>query len=147
MSHPLETEFRELLPHLDPEQVQTLTRPFSDLNLQELKEPETGLVMLTALDCYQHPFHLGELLVTRAELAFDGIRAHATVMGDAAEKALLAAMLNAVLRHDLAEELSTGFREAWPPIAADARSRIEEERMVAASTKVAFENMAEEEEI
>ncbi|MGA0332399.1 MAG: phosphonate C-P lyase system protein PhnG [Kiritimatiellia bacterium] len=147
MTSSLETEFRDLLQHLDSHQVQTLMEPFAHLELRDLHEPETGLVMLTALDCYHHPFHVGELLVTRAEIEFDGIRAHATVMGDAAEKALLAAMLNAILRHDLSEELSAEFRKIWPPIAASARSRIDEERGVAATTKVAFENMAEEEEL
>lgn len=132
---------------MDADQIALLLSTFDQLELSDLHDPETGLVMITALDCYQHPFHLGELLVTRAELEFDGIRAHATVMGDAAEKALLAAMLNAVLRHDKADTLSKNFLEQWVEVAAKARADLQEELTVNATTRVAFENMAEEEEI
>jgi len=105
------------------------------------------LVMLTALDCYTHPFHLGELLVTQAEVTVEGIRAHATVMGDQAEKAVLAATLNGALRHPDSERLTLDFVDSWAAILPAVRQRREEEMGVAATTKVAFENMAEEEEL
>jgi len=143
----VETEFRELLPRVTHHETRTLLDTFGMLDVGELQEPQTGLVMLTALDCYTHPFHLGELLVTQAEVNVGGIRAHATVMGDQAEKAVLAATLNAVLRHPNAETLIQDFQESWSEMAADVRTRREEEMEVAATTKVAFENMAEEEEL
>lgn len=147
MTDPLESDFRRLLPTLPVSQVQVLLDTVAHLDLDRMNEPETGLIMITANDCYQHPFHLGEMLVTRAEIEFDGIPAHATVMGDAAEAALLAATLNALLRHPNADELTQSFRERWPDIAREAQARIDEEQHVAATTNVAFESMAEEEEI
>lgn len=142
-----EPEFRRLLPHISHTHTEELLGTFSSLELDRLDEPETGLVMITVNDCYQHPFHLGEMLVTRAEVLFDGIPAHATVMGDNAEKALLAATFNAVLRHPQAETLCESFHAVWEPIARTTEDRVQEEQHVSATTRVAFENMAEEEEI
>lgn len=143
----LEQEFRALLPGISDTETRQLLETFGSLDVGDLKEPETGLVMMTVLDCYTHPFHLGELLVTEAEVQVDEIRAHATVMGDHAGKAILAATLNAVMRHPDAEAKSEDFVTRWSEVAPAVRIRREEEMSVAATTKVAFENMAEEEEI
>ncbi len=143
----LETEFRSYLPRVSAEETRSLLETFGSMDVGDLQEPETGLVMLTALDCYTHPFHLGELLVTQAEVTVDGVRAHATVMGDQAEKAILAATLNGALRHTEAERLTREFVAGWTTLLPGIQERRDEEMGVAATTKVAFENMAEEEEI
>lgn len=142
-----EQDFRKYLSQLTRTEISGLLSCFEELEYSELSEPTTGLVMMTTLDAFNSPFHLGEILVTQTELVVDDIRAQATVMGDHGEAALVAATLNALSRHPRGEELSEKFTSCWSGISQKVAARVEEEMVVSASTKVAFESMAEEEEI
>ena len=141
----LEARFRALLPHMNHEQVEALLDAVRPLELDSLEESQTGMVMLTALDAYQEPFHLGEVLVSVAEVTFDGLCGHATVMGDDTRRALLAALVSAASRHGEAESLLADFRETLVPISQSVDSALEQEATLVAATRVNFDSMAPEE--
>jgi len=51
--------------------VRRMLERISVLNFKILKEPETGLVMQTVSDSFNTEFHLGEILVTAAEVMLE----------------------------------------------------------------------------
>lgn len=143
--HALEDAFRASLQHLTAEECADLDAELASIETQPTEEPSTGLVMVTALDAFEQPFHLGEALVSTAEVAFDGVRGHATVMGDDTDRARLAAVVSAVVRHDDASDLLSGFATVFARCEARVRESLERERRLVASTRVAFESMSPEE--
>jgi phosphonate C-P lyase system protein PhnG len=107
------------------------------------RAPQPGLVMCTVLDPFDTAFHLGEILVTRADVALDARhRGCAVVQGDAPEAALLLAAVEAAERGGAA--LLDGLAE-W---AGELRERRDAERAresrCAAATRVRFESMRRE---
>jgi phosphonate C-P lyase system protein PhnG len=107
------------------------------------RAPQPGLVMCTVIDPFDTAFHLGEILVTRADVALDERhRGCAVVQGDAPEAALLLAAVEAAERGGAA--LLGGLAE-W---AGELRERRNAERSresrCAAATRVRFESMRKE---
>jgi phosphonate C-P lyase system protein PhnG len=141
----MENRFRELLPHLDEKAIERLLGFFAPLADAKLREPQTGLVMITARDAFGEKFHLGEILVSVGEIELSGIQGHATVMGDDPRKAVLAATVNAVCRHPEAEQRLASFRAELEQIAAAVGEKLARERNLIASTRVNFDSMAPEE--
>lgn len=107
-----------------------------------VREPAAGLVMMQARDCFETPFHLGEVLVTAAEVRRGGRPGHGTVLGDAPTQALLLACLDC-----LAAEEEAGARGRLAPhllpLARRAERRRDLEARMAGSTRVDFQSMAE----
>jgi phosphonate C-P lyase system protein PhnG len=145
-SHPaehLDRDLRAVLPILTAQEETELTDIISEFPIEVVKEPETGVIMARALDCFDLEFNLGEVLVSTAEVSFDGNRAHATIMGASQNKALLAAAVSALVASNQSEALLKIM-----PIIENTMKRLliakaEEERLTAA-TKVEFESMTEE---
>jgi phosphonate C-P lyase system protein PhnG len=107
------------------------------------RAPRPGLVMCTMLDPFDTAFYLGEILVTRADVALDARhRGCAVVQGDAPEAALLLAAVEAAERGGAA--LLDGLSE-W---AGELRERRDAERArearCSAATRVRFESMRKE---
>jgi phosphonate C-P lyase system protein PhnG len=139
----LDRDLRAVLPILSAQEETDLTDIISQFSIEVAKEPETGLIMVRACDCFDLEFNLGEVLVTTAEVSCDGNRTHATIMGNNQNKALLAAAVGAMVNCNLTEALVK-----IAPIIETAMTRLsiaeaEEDRLTAA-TKVNFESMAEE---
>jgi phosphonate C-P lyase system protein PhnG len=107
------------------------------------ESPQSGLIMLTVTDAMETDFHLGEVLVTTAEVLHCGHRVHATVLGDCPHRAVLAATAAAALRHG-----DNATREAVRPrverLVRDLDAAREAESRLAATTLVSFESMAKE---
>lgn len=105
--------------------------------------PETGLLMATLRDPFDTDFLLGEVLVTRAAVDFEGQAGHGTLLDDNPEGALLLAAVDAVERSGRNERLDglSGFLETVAE--RDRQSRLCESRL-AASTVVRFESMQNE---
>lgn len=82
----------------------TQIRELADLTLQDSRvevrrQPEPALLMLRAQETVEgEVFNLGEVLVTRCEVALDGEPGWAMVMGEDRERALCAAILDAAVR-------------------------------------------------
>jgi phosphonate C-P lyase system protein PhnG len=106
--------------------------------------PQAGLVMCSVVDSFDTPFHLGEVLVTRADVVFDGVhRGCGVVCGDAPEQALLLAAIEAVERGGggaLLEPLA-----GWVlRLEAAHAEHLGRESACAAATRVRFESMRPE---
>jgi phosphonate C-P lyase system protein PhnG len=142
-SKQLENTFRRYLPDFNQTAVREMLEIVGRHSIQIVHEPESGLIMMNVIDCFDTPFHLGEVLVTTAEVEYKGIVGHATIMGQEPKKAVLAAAVNAILQKDNESTL----RDLWPLVAKHGQTidkKREQESKLVASTRVAFENMAKE---
>lgn len=141
----LEARLRAVLPDLPAEECQALLSRLEPLAIEVVGTPETGLIMLTAEDCFGEPFHLGEVLVATAEVEYQRVRAHATVLGGDLEKAVLAASVNALSRHPEAAALLQPLLEPVAQCWKRWQAQREQEDRLLAGTRVHFESMATEE--
>lgn len=125
------------------DEVRAMLDRFSDLRFQVLKQPETGLIMQTVSDCFNTDFHLGEILVTTAEVVLGGVRGWGMIMGDSGDRAVVAACLDVVVSRgeSLVEEDITREAMKW---LKRSNEFIVEEAKIYGTTRVSFESMAEE---
>jgi len=70
------------------EAVERLLRLAEGETIEILRPPGTGLMMMTVHDAFGTPFHLGEVLVTEAEVGWGGLRGYGQVCGDDPGRAL-----------------------------------------------------------
>jgi phosphonate C-P lyase system protein PhnG len=136
-------QIREALPEMKPEEIKGLSAALPMDRVRVIREPHTGLIMAKARDCFDTEFYLGEVLVTRAEVEYEGQRGQATLMGELPAAALLAAVMEALrLKGDTRffESANTLCRAAMQRFAA---RRKQQSRLVAA-TRVNFQSMAVE---
>ncbi len=112
--------------------------PGEEINIT--KEPEAGLVMMTVKDSFNTKFCLGEVLVTRTEVDYRGIRGYAIVIGYEPNRCIAAASVDAILKSK-----SDTNREKLLEFIKLQKERIEEaeklDRRLIAMTKVNFETM------
>jgi alpha-D-ribose 1-methylphosphonate 5-triphosphate synthase subunit PhnG len=108
------------------------------LAVKVLSDPDGGMVMVRHIDPLENtPFHLGEAYVTECKVEVDGLLGYGCVLGYEQDRALYAAILDAVVgnHHPVSEELA-GILEMAE--AALTGKRREESRYIG-STKVDFE--------
>lgn len=107
------------------------------------RAPRAGLVMVTVRDSFDTPFHLGEVLVSEAEVVFDGHSGYGAICGDEPERALLLAAVEAAERSGRSGVLG-GIGEFIRKL----EEKHDEERAcssrLAAATAVRFESMKKE---
>lgn len=134
---------RDLFPEMAPAVASELLDVLAQWPVTVVTAPQTGLVMVTVTDCFGTPFHMGEMLVTTAEVALNSSTGHATISGDDANKAMVAATVDAMSRD--------GFSEGLDAVAAALdqleRTCVGQKAMEArwtSATRVDFETMAEE---
>lgn len=128
---------------MDSSTVRLLLERIAKLEVEITKKPETGLVMMNVTDCFDTDFHLGEVLVTTAEVRVADMRGWGMIMGDESERAILLACIDGILQRreiiDLWPEIERELSD-WLKTANEA---IEDESKLAATTRVNFESMAE----
>jgi phosphonate C-P lyase system protein PhnG len=136
-------QVREVLPEMKPEEIKALSAalPIADVNV--IHEPRTGLIMAKVRDCFDSELFLGEVLVTRAEVEYEGHRGQATLMGEVPSAALLAAILEALRLNGDAHYFETVRSICRPAMQRFAAHRKEQSRL-AAATRVNFQSMAAE---
>lgn len=139
----IEHTLRTLLPVLERKEIEELMKAVSEIPVEVIKSPETGLIMMQANDCFDVDFYLGEILVTTAEVECFSTRGHATIMGDEPLKAILAATVSAIVQSNKKKCL-----ESLTPLLNNYTKRFAriraQENLLTASTRVNFESMAEE---
>ncbi|NLI30049.1 MAG: phosphonate C-P lyase system protein PhnG [Nitrospiraceae bacterium] len=109
-------------------------------DVEVLRGPESGLVMMSAEDAFETPFHLGEVLVTEAEILWRGFRGYAMVLGDTPQRALAAAVADAVVQAETPATAPDLYRFLTAHRLKQERSR-RRERVMVAATQVRFETM------
>ncbi len=105
--------------------------------------PRTGLVMVTVRDPFGTPFHLGEALVSEAEVDLDGRTGYGAVCGDEPEQALLLASVAAAEGSGRADVLAA-IGALIGPLEAKGAGQAALSSKLAAATAVRFESMKKE---
>jgi phosphonate C-P lyase system protein PhnG len=136
-------DIREVLPILNNDEVAELLDILANLPVEVVGEPETGLIMARARDCFDEDFNLGEILVTTAEASSNSVHAHATIMGKDPRKAILVAAVDALLGGGHEKALS-GFAMVLEGPMQKLYEKREQELRLAAGTRVTFDSMAKE---
>lgn len=91
-------DFRSIIIDMDDKRVKYLKRIFNKKPVKVIREPATGLVMMAVRDTFNVDFYLGEVLVTEAEVEYEGIRGYGMVIGEKPEKAFILAIIDAVFQ-------------------------------------------------
>jgi alpha-D-ribose 1-methylphosphonate 5-triphosphate synthase subunit PhnG len=107
------------------------------------RAPRAGLVMVTVRDPFDTPFHLGEVLVSEAEVVFDGHSGYGAICGDEPERALLLAAVEAAERSGRSSVLG-GIGEFIRKLEEKHGKERACSSRLAAATAVRFESMKKE---
>ena len=95
--------------NMDPAEVALWTSDAADCRILRIlagtplavrHEPKIGLTMMTVTDGNGANFHLGEVLMTQAQVEYLGHAGYGAVQGNRPEKALVRAALEAVMTSD-----------------------------------------------
>lgn len=108
------------------------------LAVRVIKPPSPGMVMVQHVDPLENTlFLLGETYVTECEVEVDGLLGYGCAMGAGEERALCAALVDAVVGggHGVAPEITRLLRDEEREI----RGRWETEGLLTASTRVSFD--------
>lgn len=92
----METSLSKLVTEMNDKSLSRLQRLLPLEKISVTRAPETGLIMMTARDCFDTDFCLGEILVTVAEAQVENANGYAMVLGDNPRKAVLSASLDAI---------------------------------------------------
>ena len=104
--------------------------------------PETGLIMMTARDCFDTDFCLGEILVTVAETQIEKAQGYAMILGDNPRKAIISASLDAIFSGNNAK-LKARLIRSLRAIEKRHRNQQRKESLLPSSTRVKFDAMPE----
>jgi alpha-D-ribose 1-methylphosphonate 5-triphosphate synthase subunit PhnG len=108
--------------------------------IEIVRPPQTGMTLMTVLDAFDAPFHLGEVLTTEAEVALGDRRGYGMVLGDAPERALARACAD-VLLQGKSDLLRTRVRQLLAVEEERLQARRREEEALVARTRVSFDLM------
>lgn len=120
-----------------------LDRLWSVGGFQVHHSPRVGLIMITIRDPFETPFHFGEVLVSEAQVLFEGHAGYGVTCGDEPERALLlAAVESAELsgRSSLLGEIGDFIDRLEKKCTEQTKSFSK----LAAATAVRFESMKKE---
>jgi alpha-D-ribose 1-methylphosphonate 5-triphosphate synthase subunit PhnG len=108
------------------------------LDISIVKEPQAGLVMMSARDPFDTDFYVGEVLVTEAEVEYMGRKGYAMVMGDDPDRALARASLDALEQAGyVGKEIKRHLERQTRKVSSVERK----EEALVRSTRVSFETM------
>ena len=136
-------QIRDVLPEMNAEEIKVLSAALPIDHVRVIRAPHTGLIMAKVRDCFDTEFFLGEVLVTRAEVEYEGQRGQATLMGDLPSAALLAAVLEALCLKGDAHYFESAHSICRQAMQRFVARRKQQSRLVAA-TRVDFKSMAVE---
>jgi alpha-D-ribose 1-methylphosphonate 5-triphosphate synthase subunit PhnG len=134
------SEHQSVIMALEREPLSELRELLSGEEIQVIRPPQSGLLMMVARDPFATDFCLGEILVTEAETEYQGQRGYAMVMGDEPEKALLTAAVAAIFQSN-SNALKKQISQFLDPLAAHLHQAADWERRLLAKTQVNFESM------
>jgi phosphonate C-P lyase system protein PhnG len=138
----MDTSFNTLVANMDDKSLSRLQRLLPIEEISVTKAPETGLVMMTARDCFDTDFCLGEILVTIAETQIENAQGYSMVLGDNPRKAIISASLDAIFNGNdakLKAKLIRCLRSFERRLKIQQRA----ESLLPSSTRVQFEAMPE----
>ncbi len=136
-------EFQLLIAKMGHRSIEKLIGLVPADEIDIIKGPETGLLMMAVKDAFETEFYLGEILVTEAEVRYSNKKGYSMIMGDEPERAIAAAVADAIMRSDN-NILKTKMNKLF--LSWEKRLNTNEKRQenLTAKTKVNFENMRKE---
>jgi alpha-D-ribose 1-methylphosphonate 5-triphosphate synthase subunit PhnG len=131
-------DFREIMAEGDLERWLDLAQTIVDRHKVEIMmPPEPCTAMLQAVDSVGGtPFYLGEVLMTEAAVAVDGVAGYGFALEDEPRRALCVAIIDAALAAEVPE--TAAIRRALDNEAACLHTRARREESLVAATKVNF---------
>ncbi len=91
-----DTELHDAVAYLTDHELNRVLAIASELSPRIIREPSRGIVMMTLIDSFEVPFHLGEVLVTEAEVECAGAQGYGMTEGLDGQRALVRAILDAL---------------------------------------------------
>lgn len=138
----LKTRLQDCIAELDPEDLDPLLDTLAQAPIHVVRGPAAGLVMMSVRDCFDTPFHMGEVLVTEAEVDWEGRPGYGCCMGDNPAGAMVLACLDALKPENIAtvESLCSSVET----LCQNVHKTRERDSKLSALTRVEFQSMAEE---
>lgn len=133
-------EFQLLVTKMDDSSIEKMIclMPANDIDI--VKTPQTGLLMMAVKDSFGVEFYLGEILVTEVEVRYDGKKGYSMVMGDEPDRAIAAAVVDVVLKSDNAN-LKVKVNRVLAACMKRVNKNENQRGKLTARTKVSFETM------
>jgi phosphonate C-P lyase system protein PhnG len=138
----IDSPCNRLVAEMDDESLSRLQRLLPLEEIEISRTPETGLLMMTARDCFDTDFCLGDILVTVAEAKVGKVRGYSMILGDDPRRAVLSASLDAILNGSDGK-LKARLLRALRVFERRFKNRQRSEAGLPASTRVHFDAMPE----
>jgi alpha-D-ribose 1-methylphosphonate 5-triphosphate synthase subunit PhnG len=136
-------EFQLLISKMGHRPIEKLIGLVPANEIDIIKMPETGLLMMAVRDSFETEFYLGEILVTEAEVRYNNKKGYSMIMGDEPERAIAAALADAIMRSDN-NILKTKVNKLFLSWEKRLNGNDKRQENLTAKTKVNFENMRKE---
>ncbi|MEI6215198.1 MAG: phosphonate C-P lyase system protein PhnG [Desulfuromonadales bacterium] len=127
---------------MNDREVDELLALLVSVEMEIIRPPRAGLVMMTVTDSLATDFHLGEVLTTEAEVLLGGERGYGMIVGEEPRKALARAAADALLRGGRPVMLCRQVRDFLELASLRQREYLASEAALVASTRVNFDLMA-----
>lgn len=137
-------QLQEVIAEATEEMLEPLLDILVKIGFDITSAPSTGLLMLNIRESDNTVFHLGEVLVTQAEVKRDGHTGFGCSMGDRPDAALVLASLDALCRCEASSDCKNRICEEVDRIFRLISMERNTESRMAATTQVDFHSMAEE---
>lgn len=127
---------------MDDREVDELIELLTTVDMTITRPPRSGLVMMTATDSFEADFHLGEVLVTEAEVSMGGSEGYGMVAGEEPRRALARAAADALLRAGRPVALCQAVQACLRGALNRQQARLAADAALTASSRVSFDLMA-----
>jgi phosphonate C-P lyase system protein PhnG len=134
------SRYQSTIMEMDREFLGKLTQLLAEEEIDIVKAPQTGLLMMVARDPFETDFCLGEILITEAETEYQGRRGYAMVLGEKPDRAMLTAAVEAICQ-SRNEALKKHLERLLAEASSSLREKEEWERKILAASLVGFETM------
>jgi len=138
----IDSPCNRLVAEMDDESLSRLQRLLPLEEIEISRTPEAGLLMMTARDCFDTDFCLGDILVTVAEAKMGNVRGYSMILGDDPRRAVISASLDAILNGTDGKLKARLLRELRV-FERRFKNRQRSEAGLPASTRVHFDAMPE----
>jgi alpha-D-ribose 1-methylphosphonate 5-triphosphate synthase subunit PhnG len=140
----LKSEMMNIIEYIDPIDISDiLDALWATGRIRVTREPLAGMVMFTLRDSFGTDFHVGEVLMTQAEVSVEGQPGYGAVIGNEPEKSLLLAAIEALEKRDAQEDLQK-LADWLDKQLRKNKNRAANISRLAAATRVQFESMQKE---
>jgi alpha-D-ribose 1-methylphosphonate 5-triphosphate synthase subunit PhnG len=140
----LKTELQAVIVDTSAEMLASLLDILAEMDFEITSAPAQGLLMMNIRASDETVFHLGEVLVTEAQVKMNGQNGYGCCMGDCADAALALACLDALSRCQTAAAPLDRINQAVKDICCQVSAQRSTQSRLAATTQVDFHSMAEE---